>query len=151
MDNTKVIKEEKTVAFRERKRILFFGLPFTFTVYTLSNVVVTVDTGFFNREENDCYMYKIQDVTLKRSLFERMFGLGTIICYTGDVTNPELVLEHVKHAKEIKEYLKYAEYRCGERRGRRSLRFKVFCRLHGTSVFQRSVPRPSTKAHSPDG
>ena len=34
-----------------------------------------------------------------------MFGLGTIICYTGDVTNPELVLEHVKHAKEIKEYL----------------------------------------------
>ena len=24
MDNTKVIKEEKTVAFRERKRILFF-------------------------------------------------------------------------------------------------------------------------------
>lgn len=105
MDNTKVIKEEKTVAFRERKRILFFGLPFTFTVYTASNVVVTVDTGFFNREENDCYMYKIQDVTLKRSLFERMFGLGTIICYTGDVTNPELVLEHVKHAKEIKEYL----------------------------------------------
>ena len=53
MDNTKVIKEEKTVAFRERKRILFFGLPFTFTVYTASNVVVTVDTGFFNREEND--------------------------------------------------------------------------------------------------
>ena len=50
-------------------------------------------------------LYKIQDVTLKRSLFERMFGLGTIICYTGDVTNPELVLEHVKHAKEIKEYL----------------------------------------------
>ena len=99
MDNTKVIKEEKTVAFRERKRILFFGLPFTFTVYTVSNVVVTVDTGFFNREENDCYMYKIQDVTLKRSLFERMFGLGTIICYTGDVTNPELVPEDVKTQK----------------------------------------------------
>lgn len=105
MDNTKINKEEKTVAFRERKRILFFGLPFTFTVYTVSNVVVTVDTGFLNREENDCYMYKIQDVTLKRSLVERMFGLGTVVCYTGDVTSPQLVLSHVKHAREIKEYL----------------------------------------------
>ncbi len=105
MDNTKINKEEKTVAFRERKRILFFGLPFTFTVYTVSNVVVTVDTGFLNREENDCYMYKIQDVTLKRSLTERMFGLGTVVCYTGDVTSPQLVLSHVKHAREIKEYL----------------------------------------------
>ncbi len=105
MDNTKINKEEKTVAFRERKRILFFGLPFTFTVYTVSNVVVTVDTGFLNREENDCYMYKIQDVTLKRSPAERMFGLGTVVCYTGDVTSPQLVLSHVKHAREIKEYL----------------------------------------------
>ena len=105
MDNTKINKEEKIVAFRERKRILFFGLPFTFTVYTVSNVVVTVDTGFLNREENDCYMYKIQDVTLKRSLAERMFGLGTVVCYTGDVTSPQLVLSHVKHAREIKEYL----------------------------------------------
>ena len=105
MDNTKINKDEKTVAFRERKRILFFGLPFTFTVYTVSNVVVTVDTGFLNREENDCYMYKIQDVTLKRSLAERMFGLGTVVCYTGDVTSPQLVLSHVKHAREIKEYL----------------------------------------------
>lgn len=105
MDNTKINKEEKTVAFQERKRILFFGLPFTFTVYTVSNVVVTVDTGFLNREENDCYMYKIQDVTLKRSLAERMFGLGTVVCYTGDVTSPQLVLSHVKHARKIKEYL----------------------------------------------
>ena len=105
MDNTKVIKEEKTVAFRERKRILFFGLPFTFTVYTASNVVVTVDTGFFNREENDCYMYKVQDVKLTTTLLERIFGLGTITCYTGDVTNAELKLIHIRKSKEVKNYL----------------------------------------------
>lgn len=105
MDNTKVIKEEKTVAFRERKRILFFGLPFTFTVYTASNVVVTVDTGFFNREENDCYMYKIQDVRLTQTIGEKIFGLGSIECFSGDVTHPDLKLIHIKHAKEIKKYI----------------------------------------------
>ena len=50
-------------------------------------------------------MYKIQDVKLTTSFFERIFGLSTITCYTGDITTPELVITHVKHAKEIKSYL----------------------------------------------
>ena len=45
--------------FRERKRWVFFGLPFTFTVYTIKEDVITVNTGILNREENDCYMYKV--------------------------------------------------------------------------------------------
>lgn len=91
--------------FRERKRWVFFGLPFTFTIYTVKEDTLTVNTGFLNKEENDCYMYKVQDVTLKTSLFERIFGLGTIVCYTGDVTNPQLLLQHIKNAKPIKEFI----------------------------------------------
>lgn len=91
--------------FRERKRWVFFGLPFTFTIYTVKEEVITVDTGFLSKEENDCYMYKVQDVTLKTSLWERIFGLGTIICYTGDTTNPQLVMAHIKNARAIKDFI----------------------------------------------
>ena len=91
--------------FKERKRWVFFGLPFTFTVYTIKEDVITVNTGFFNREENDCYLYKVQDVTLKSSLFERMFGLGTIVCHTGDVTSPILMIQHIKNAKAVKQFI----------------------------------------------
>ena len=91
--------------FRERKRWVFFGQPFTFTIYTVKEEVLTVDTGFLSKEENDCYMYKVQDVTLKTSLLERIFGLGTIICYTGDTTNPQLVLAHIKNARAIKDFI----------------------------------------------
>lgn len=91
--------------FRERKRWVFLGLPFTFTVYSVKEETITVNTGFLNKEENDCYMYKVQDVTLKTSLGERIFGLGTVVCYTGDTTNPQLVLTHVKNARQIKDYI----------------------------------------------
>ena len=82
-----------------------FGAAVYFTIYTVKEEVLTVDTGFLSKEENDCYMYKVQDVTLKTSLLERIFGLGTIICYTGDTTNPQLVMAHIKNARAIKDFI----------------------------------------------
>lgn len=96
---------EDEVKYKERKRVLFFGLPWTFTKYTITADMVTIDEGLLKVEENDCYMYKVQDVKLTATLLERIFGLGTIICYTGDVTDKELKLVHIKHAREIKNYL----------------------------------------------
>lgn len=101
-----LMREEKgNMAFEERKRWVFFGLPFTFTKYLVGEEIVTVDSGFFKKVENDCYMYKIQDVELTKTLGERIFGLGTVICYTGDTTHPKLYLEHIKHAREVKNYI----------------------------------------------
>ena len=105
--------------FRERKRWVFFGLPFTFTVYTVKEDHITINTGFLNKEENDCYMYKVQDVTLKTSLLERIFGLGTITCYTGDNTDKQLVLEHIKNSKQVEQFI--IEQSEKERRKRRTM------------------------------
>lgn len=102
---TNVTENEGEVKYTERKRLLFLGLPWTFTKYMITEDMITVDAGFLKVEENDCYMYKVQDVKLTATLLERIFGLATIICYTGDVTDKELKLVHIKHAREIKGYL----------------------------------------------
>ncbi|MBQ7955483.1 MAG: PH domain-containing protein [Lachnospiraceae bacterium] len=91
--------------FVERKRWVFLGLPFTFTKYFVKEDMITINAGFFKKVENDCYMYKIQDVEHTASLFERMFKLGTITCFTGDTTHPQLVISHVKNSKEIKNFI----------------------------------------------
>ncbi len=89
----------------ERKRWLFFGLPFTFTKYIVKEDVITIDEGLLKTVENDCYMYKVQDVTHSASLAEKIFGLGTVTCYTGDTTHSTLVLQHIKHSRQVKDFI----------------------------------------------
>ena len=98
-------EKREEIKYRERKRLLFFGLPWTFTKYTISRDMITVDEGLIKVEENDCYMYKVQDVKLTATLPERIFGLGNDHLLHGDVTDKELRTSHIKHAKEIKNYL----------------------------------------------
>lgn len=93
------------VEFVERKRWLFFGLPFTFTKYTVTEELITIDSGLLRTSQNDCYMYKVQDVELTITLIERIFKLGTIKCHTGDTTNPILMIEHIKNAKAVKDFI----------------------------------------------
>ena len=91
--------------FVERKRWLFFGLPFTFTKYTVTEELITIDSGLLKTAQNDCYMYKVQDVELTITLIERIFKLGTIKCHTGDTTDPILLIEHIKNAKAVKDFI----------------------------------------------
>ena len=107
------------MGFIERKRIKFFGLPFSFTKYKIVEEKITITSGFLEITEDDAYMYKIQDVRLTRSLAERIFKIGTITCYTGDTTHPELTLVHIRHASEIKDFI--MQYSEESRRKRRAL------------------------------
>lgn len=50
--------------YKEKKRSMFFGLPWTFTSYTVTEEIITVDTGLFKKEE------KIFDFVLYFFLYE---------------------------------------------------------------------------------
>ncbi|MBO4292310.1 MAG: PH domain-containing protein [Lachnospiraceae bacterium] len=93
------------MGFVERKRWVFLGLPFTFTKYTIEEDILTIQSGLLKTVENDCYMYKVQDVQHEATLMEKIFGLGTVVCFTGDTTHPKLLLQHIKHSREVKNFI----------------------------------------------
>ena len=78
------------IVWSDRKRIAF-GLPWTFTKYTLTKEKLLIHTGMLNTQEDEVRLYRIMDVTLRRSLWERMFGLGTIHCCSADKSTPCLL------------------------------------------------------------
>ena len=92
------------VVWKDRRRTLF-GLPLSFTVYTLTGEKLLTETGFLNKREEEVRLYRIMDVTLKRSLGERIFGLGTIHCCSADKSTPEFEISRIKDSAAVKEML----------------------------------------------
>ncbi len=102
-EESKLSKGE--LRYSERSRWLLFGLPFTFTKYELRDNDFTIIKGFFTVRENDCYMYKISDVEITRTLLQRMAGLSTITLFTSDVTDRTITMKNIKHGREIKDFI----------------------------------------------
>ena len=97
-------KDKTTYVWKDRKRIIF-GLPWTFTVYKLTEEKLFIETGFFSKKEEEIRLYRVMDLTLKRPFGQRLWGLGTIHCCTADKSTPEFDILKVKKAKEVKDMI----------------------------------------------
>lgn len=93
------------VIMEERKRWGFFGIPWTFTKYTLTNKKLILTQGFFKTTENEILLYRIIDLTYTRTLTQKMFGLGTVTVYSHDKTNPTVEIKNIKNSREFREKL----------------------------------------------
>lgn len=96
--------EKHEIKWKDRKRIIF-GLPWSFTRYRLTDDKLIISTGIFSINEEEIRLYRIMDVTLKRSLGERLWGLGTIHLCSSDKTTPEIDIKRVRQSADVKEML----------------------------------------------
>lgn len=96
---------QEEFAWTERKRLLFFGLPLTFTTYTLSNKKLELKTGLLTTVVNDILLYRVMDTTLTRSLFQKLFRLGSVQIVSSDKTHPNLCIHNIRNARDFKEAL----------------------------------------------
>lgn len=103
--NNNATNGNETPVIKERKRWLFFGIPFTFTKYILDTKCLKLCTGLFTTTEDDILLFRVMDISIRRTLFQRMFGLGTMIVVSSDKTNPNLEVKNIKHVRAFKEAL----------------------------------------------
>lgn len=92
------------ILWKDRKRT-FLGLPWSFTCYSLTEERLFIKRGFLSQSEDEVRLYRILDISLTRSLGQRLVGVGTIHCCSGDKTLGDFDILSVKQPGKVKEML----------------------------------------------
>lgn len=98
------MNEKIDIIWKDRKRPIF-GLPLSFTKYSVLEDKILIDTGIFTTKQEEIKLYRITDLTLNRSIWQRIFGVGTIHCCSADKSTPEFDIIDIKKPFEVKEKL----------------------------------------------
>ena len=87
----------------DRKR--YMGMPLSFTRYALSEDRLFLSVGFFSVKDEEILLYRVRDISVQRTLWQRIFGVGTITISSSDKSTPTVVLKNIKDPLEVKELI----------------------------------------------
>lgn len=93
----------KELLWNDRKR--FMGLPLSFTKYKLYEDKLIHSKGLLMVKEGEILLYRILDIELRISLLDRLFGVGTLVLYTGDASDKIFNIQKIKNPREVADVL----------------------------------------------
>ena len=96
-------KEKITMKWSDRSRIL--GMPITFTKYSMSDDRIFGEKGLLSVKFEEILLYRVRDISMKITLGQRIFGVGSILLQSSDKTSPVLELKNIKNPREVKEMI----------------------------------------------
>ena len=83
--------------------------------YRLTNQRLFVRTGFIARKIDELELFRIKDVKVNQTVFQRILGFGSITVLSSDDTTPELTLIGILKPDEVKETIRTC-YRAARKR-----------------------------------
>jgi hypothetical protein len=106
------------------ERLLWSGRPswiwsprMALTVrYRLTSQRLIVETGFIGRHTEEIDLYRVNDVSVRQNVFERMVGMGDIDLVAADATTPHRVLANIGDPIRVKDLLREAARQERDRR-----------------------------------
>lgn len=101
--------------WHDKKR--YFGLPISFTRYALSEDRLFEDRGLLFSRHNEILLYRVRDISVTISLWQRLFKVGTVRIYAGDASTLVMSAINIKEPMAVKEYIHLSVEKIKEEKG----------------------------------
>lgn len=103
IDRLTNLTEKEEILWQDKKRYL--GLPVSFTTYSFSMTKFYLKKGIINVSSEEILLYRILDITYKQTIWQKIFGVGSIILTTADKSTPILEIRNIKTPDRVRKAL----------------------------------------------
>lgn len=86
--------------WKDRKHWMWF--PFSFTKYAVTEDRLYITRGFFSKIYDETLLYRITDLTLRRTFWQRIFGTGTVTLTVRVDRDGTIELKNIKKSVETR-------------------------------------------------
>ncbi len=76
------------------------------TSYKITPKRIEYCRGIFSKNIDNIDMFRIIDLKMRQTIFDRMTGMGTVIIYTTDKTDPQFAIENVPNPAQLYDVIK---------------------------------------------
>lgn len=94
----RVVLEEPMWSDKKRP---FFGIPLSFTRYSLYPDRLIIERGFLFRHHDEIRLYRVRDLKMNQGPFQRWFGVGDVVLMSSDMTTPRFVLRDILQPQDV--------------------------------------------------
>ena len=103
IDKLTNLTEKDEILWQDRRRYL--GLPMSFTIYSFSKNKFYYKKGIFTVHSEEILLYRVLDLQFRQTLWQKIFGVGSVILTTADKTTPILDLKSIKTPDRVRKAL----------------------------------------------
>ena len=87
------------------------------TRYEITAERIEWGRGIFDRKLDNLDMFRVIDLKMRRTVFDCIFGIGTVGLITTDKTDPEFVFEKIRNPRRLYDIIKNASLEADRRSG----------------------------------
>ena len=96
--------------------LLFRAAALKSICYEVTDDRIEYSRGIFSRKIDNIDMFRVVDLSLHRSLFDCVVGVGTVTLITTDKSDPKFKFRKVRYAKDLYGTIKQASLQADQRR-----------------------------------